>query len=151
VLWIHSWSLSHWIRNFIWWFWDICRMQYEENYPKCGLWEAGSFTTMCLHHTQWCQTGQNIQFLPFHIPPPPPPFFWPLPFYTLNLKLNLEKTTSDSRKQPLWRKTSRRSHKHPLNIASKNGNVSWWDAMPCTGTILKETVFSKLKAEKDII
>jgi hypothetical protein len=67
------------IKIFIWRFWDVCRMQYEESDLKCGLREAGSSIMIMRLLTQHCQldnSWQNIQFLPFHNPPP---FTWPLP------------------------------------------------------------------------
>jgi hypothetical protein len=60
------------IKIFIWWFWDVCGMWYEESGLICGLWEAGSFIMIEHLLTQHCyldNSWQNIQSLLFHNPP----------------------------------------------------------------------------------
>jgi hypothetical protein len=57
------------IEIFMWRFWDVCGMQYEESNLKCGLREAGSSITIMhlpIHHCQLDNSWQNIQSLPFH-------------------------------------------------------------------------------------
>jgi hypothetical protein len=65
------------IKIFIWWFWDVCSMRYEESDLKCGLQEAGSSVMIMRLLTQRHQSDNSWQKQ--SIPTlPQPPYSWDL-------------------------------------------------------------------------
>lgn len=127
-------------------------MRCEESNLKCGLWEAGPcITIMCLF-TQHCQldsSSKNIKFLPFHIlsidlTSPLQTFFYSLnsilPLRRLQTVENIITNATDG-----FKAIPQTSFEHCF----QNGNVSGRVAVMCKGTVLKEIIFSRLKAEKD--
>jgi hypothetical protein len=47
-------KVRQFIKIFIWWFWDVCGIWYEESDLNCGLWDAGSSITKQRLLTQHC-------------------------------------------------------------------------------------------------